>query len=184
MEIILSTRTRTGLEFPKGPARFAFILQGEKTFSIFRRFEWLTTYWLLEKQTSLMGLEKRARDLYSNTGDGLELDKHEKDFLLQDINTAMTDYARLVEIKRQLTSYDRPPGPEYNSMLNLLQTDPEHVGQADYTWLFETDDLMVLTSQRDKTLLANGLKRLIVALPTTISKRLPVRVDSVKIREC
>lgn len=157
----------------------AFILHGDMASGIFRRFDWLSSYRLVEMQRHLSSLEEQLKQRCLRQHQGLEQSvPYEQDDLLKSVRAAFADYATLAGAKQQFLSYRDPDSNAYNSLLHVFCYSPSTVLGIDPEPFFKEDDLMVLDPRPRKTLLAKALDDLLTILPLWVFRLLPVSTDT------
>lgn len=144
--------------------------------AIFRRFDWLSTYCLVDMQKTLARSEADLLALcQERRKPGADHRQADHDNLVKSIRESLLEYSDLAETKFKLLEYRNPETAPHTSLLNLVHSQPDAIQGVDHSWLFKEGDLMTLDPRPRKTHLAKALEAVLVVLPGFIFFRLPVR---------
>ncbi|GAB7325601.1 hypothetical protein MBLNU13_g09592t1 [Cladosporium sp. NU13] len=151
-------------DFKLGYPNLATFKNSSEAFSIYRRFGYLQSRLLLEKQDVLRVLEQRldqydrehATTSYTRTLSADELMPRQS--LLEEIENAFNSYATVLKSSQQLLAINRPTDPEYRSVQTYISNNnPLHATEQDY--IRHKHDLITLRPGRDHAWLDRTIDR-------------------------
>jgi len=154
------------------------VAQGSTEMGIFRRFDWLSTYCLVDAQKDLTKFEADLRKLCKEQEQrGPDLYQAYHNSLVRSIRESLVSYSDLAEAKYKLLQYPEPEAASYTSLLTAVHGNPDAFRGVDPSWLFKEDDLMTLDPRPPKTHLAKRLEAVLDLLPEFLFSRLHVRAQ-------
>jgi hypothetical protein len=165
--------------FSDGTAYLAFILHSDPSMSIFRRFDWLTTYCLFETQSRLINYEDELRLLLMTpeyARDESHFTTHDR--LLERTKSELKEYSEMAKIKYDFLSYETPEENSFRSLLWLFYPNPPKLRTVDSSWLFKRDDMIALDPRPKYTKLGKLLDFLLAISPMVIFNRLAFFVSN------
>ncbi|KAK4953650.1 hypothetical protein LTR10_008253 [Elasticomyces elasticus] len=146
-----------------GYPNLATFADSDESFSLYRRFGYLQSRLLLDKQEELRLLEGQLDDMDRSEGDldGLitrEGQGQPRKELLARIELRFRSYASLLSTAHNLMSFNRPSQREYQSVLNyMFNVAPIHDTESKYIYCEE--DLVTLRPGREVAWLDRSLKK-------------------------
>ncbi|KAK5683304.1 hypothetical protein LTS10_004835 [Elasticomyces elasticus] len=161
---------------PLGYPNLATFADSDESFSLYRRFGYLQSRLLLDKQDELRLLEKQLDDmdnaetdpagLISRNGQGLLRTE-----LLVQIETKFRDYASLLGTAHKLMGFNRPSDSEHKSVLNhIFNVEPVHDTEVHYIYCKE--DLVTLRPGRESAWLDRTIEKALRPLNCRIVRNL------------
>ncbi|KAK5733769.1 hypothetical protein LTR17_009473 [Elasticomyces elasticus] len=163
-------------EFPVGYPNLAVFADSDESFSLYRRFGYLQSRLLLDKQDELRQLESQLDNmdrfeenpagLITRSGQG-QLRKE----LLAQIELKFRDYASLLGTAHELMSFNRPADSEHQSVLNYMFNEaPIHDTESQYIYCKE--DLVTLRPGRENSWLDRSIEKVLQPLNCSIVRYL------------
>ncbi|KAH8726018.1 hypothetical protein GQ44DRAFT_826124 [Phaeosphaeriaceae sp. PMI808] len=155
---------------PRGYPNLAAFLDSDECFSVYRRFGFLQSRLLLDKQDKLRELEEALDNLdirESNTdfkqpmttdltGDTIERRKD----LLEEVEREFTSYANLLDTAAKMMALNRPSEPDYRSVKNYF-ANRKPLLEAEASWISQKEDLITLRAGREHAWLDSGIEKLL-----------------------
>lgn len=178
-------------EFEKGYPNLAAFSSSDEMFALYRRFGYLQSRLLLEKQDVLRVLENRLNEYdddhiaHSNTR-SLRSDRLKpREELLREVEQAFNSYgkarmyygadgetdtrpATLVASSQQLMASNRPSASEWRSVYTYINHNKPLVNE-ELEYIQYKDDLITLRPGRDHAWLDNSIERVLRSLPPFIN---------------
>ncbi|KAK4931278.1 hypothetical protein LTR49_002336 [Elasticomyces elasticus] len=159
-------------EFPDGYPNLATFADSDESFSLYRRFGYLQSRLLLDKQDELRQLEKQLDSmdtseenpaaLITRSGQG-----QPRKELLTKIESKFRDYASLLGTAHELMSFNRPADSEHQSVLNYMFNEaPIHDTESQYIHCKE--DLVTLRPGRENAWLDRNIEKALQPLNCSI----------------
>ncbi|KAI9711810.1 MAG: hypothetical protein M1820_001955 [Bogoriella megaspora] len=131
---------------------------------IYRRFGYLQSRLLLDKQDDLRKLEKELddEDLQDDprnlvTRDLAESDKVRRRDILKRIEEKFRDYASLLITSQQLVSFNTPAPGDYQSVVNYMN-DKTPLVEDEAQWVKHREDMVTLRGGREHAWLDSGIE--------------------------
>lgn len=171
---------------PRGYPRLAAFLDSDEAFSIFRRFGYVSSRLLLEKQDDmrrleeeLMRIDENDRQTYSRWLVTRE-EEGRRDVLIQleakyhEYGTCKASHkrslqeltlfpAKLIRTVQQMMALERPATSDFESVRNFV-SDRKPVVSSESNWIYRKSDVVTLRPHRDQAWLRRGIKRTVRAL--------------------
>ncbi|KAL9079221.1 MAG: hypothetical protein Q9157_001890 [Trypethelium eluteriae] len=155
---------------PRGYPNFAAFLDSDESFMVYRRFGYLQSRLLLEKQDELRKLETTLDEWDERDGkqdpdkvnrrDLSEEDAAPRRALFVQIEEKFRDYASLLTVAQQLVSFNKPAASDYKSIINYMnQVAP--VPKREAAWVRCREDLVTLRHRREHAWLDSGIEHLL-----------------------
>lgn len=171
---------------PRGYPRLAALADSDENFMIYRRFGYLQSRLLLEKQDELRSLEEELEilDARMEKQDPVHLTTRDlppevavlRKELMEQIEKTFCDYgegsnysersmltlkkAKLVSAAQNLVSMNKPSNSEYKSVENFVH-DERTQCEEEETWIQWKEDLMTLRPGREHAWLDAGIEHLL-----------------------
>ncbi|KAI0534863.1 hypothetical protein GGR58DRAFT_481204 [Xylaria digitata] len=142
-------------DFPQGYPRYLALIASDEAFYICRGFSYLRSRLLLLKQDRLVVLEKRLREIDDAETVPLFLGASREDTntqrrqVLDEIDVALPDYYRFMEMGSRVLSLRRPPRRNVTSLTNWLNGTAA-LARDETAYLINTNDLVSLSSSGDR----------------------------------
>ncbi|KAK4897420.1 hypothetical protein LTR27_004940 [Elasticomyces elasticus] len=159
-------------DFPAGYPNLATFADSDESFSLYRRFGYLQSRLLLDKQDELRLLETQLDDmdrsekspagLITRSGQG-----QPRKELFTKIESKFRDYASLLTTAHGLMSFHRPADSEHQSVLNYMFNEaPIHDSESQYIHCKE--DLVTLRPGRENAWLDRNIEKALQPLNCSI----------------
>ncbi|KAF2682955.1 hypothetical protein K458DRAFT_369079 [Lentithecium fluviatile CBS 122367] len=155
---------------PRGYPGLAAFLDSDECFSVYRRFGFLQSRLLLDKQDKLRELEealdkldKREEKASSKRPMTMDLPKQEiepRQKLLATIEEQFTLYANLLDTASKMMALSRPSEADYTSVQNYMQGH-EPLLEAEASWVDKQEDLVTLRAGREHAWLDSGIDKML-----------------------
>ena len=173
---------------PKGYPNLAAFLDSDENFMVYRRFGYLQSRLLLEKQDELRKLEKKLdlmddhnktvnptllqmRDLTEEEGAAprkalfTQIEERFREYSMHhrwlELHSSNIKYlASLLITAQQLVSFNKPASGDYKSVVNYMK-EVEPVIQKERDWVRRLEDLITLRSGREHAWLDAGIEHLL-----------------------
>ncbi|KAM0717842.1 hypothetical protein Q7P37_006174 [Cladosporium fusiforme] len=171
---VAKLRVRTLDEFRWGYPRLAIFQSSDEVFGLYRRFGYLQSRLLLEKQDALRVLEDRLNEFdlkdkaKSNTRKS-NVQPSLREELLKEIEQAFNSYATLLSSSQRLTASNRPTSAEYRSVQEFLEYN-KPVVPRELDYIRYKDDLITLRPGRDHAWLDRKIEHVLRKLPHFLSQ--------------
>ncbi|RDI83213.1 hypothetical protein Vi05172_g6944 [Venturia inaequalis] len=140
---------------------------------IYRRFGYLQSRLLLDKQAGLRELEEQLDELdeevaLSRPGDLTTRDLRPEDAntrkeLMDEIEARFCEYANLMSAAQQLVAANRPAGFEYRSVVNYMRRN-HPLQDEELAWIYCKEDLITLRPGREHAWLDYGVEHVLKVL--------------------
>ncbi|KAF2186441.1 hypothetical protein K469DRAFT_706409 [Zopfia rhizophila CBS 207.26] len=154
----IPVKTRRLNDCPKGYPNLAAFLDSDEGFTMYRRFGYLQSRLLLDKQEELRVLEKKldrmdkrltkkdedrmcSRDMF-----GSDVEKHRQ--LLSDIEAKFCSYANILTAAQQMMAFKRPADADYQSVGRYINNRKPLV-EEEATWIQHKEDIVTLRTGRE-----------------------------------
>lgn len=171
------TKIRTLESFPMGYPRQAAFADSDDSFMIYRRFGYIHSRLLLNKQDELRELEANLHDMDlidASSEEGAlclksrELDEERNDIqglgprraLLEKIEQKTLQYDQLLLNAQQLVAFNRPPMRDQTSLRNFMENRPCLV-EDEKAFAYEKEDLITLRPGRDHSFVDGFVERML-----------------------
>ncbi|MCJ1475224.1 hypothetical protein MMC13_003885 [Lambiella insularis] len=162
---------------PRGFPYVASYLDSEDTFAVFRRFGWVHTRLLLNKQDELRVLESDLRAMDKLDGDNASSRKYlqsrtkdnarqlppgriSRQQLLDTLEKKTLEYGQLLLQAQQLLSLNRPADRDHQSVINFLENDFP-LFEKETSFVYEKEDLVTLRPGRETAFLDAFVERML-----------------------
>ncbi|KAK4613567.1 hypothetical protein CLAFUW4_09630 [Fulvia fulva] len=163
-------RVRSLQKFPRGYPYLAAFADSDENFMLYRRFGYLQSQILLQKQDELRVLEDRLDSLdrseMHNNPTRLwcrERQGDERKALLTDIEQKFCEYSRLVHAAQRLMKANKPTANEHTSVLKFMASTPVADEEADY--VLHKEDLINLRPGREHAWLDRAIEGCLKSAP-------------------
>ncbi|KAF2230438.1 hypothetical protein EV356DRAFT_536371 [Viridothelium virens] len=157
-------------ECPRGYPNAAAFLDSDENFMIYRRFGYLQSRLLLDKQDELRKLENKldrldtvdARDHPKRltTTDLKAVEAAPRKELLKETEVKFREYASLLTAAQQMMSLNRPARCDYQSVVNYMDGIKPVVAE-EAEWVHRREDLITLRHRREHAWLDSGIEHLL-----------------------
>ncbi|KAF2820182.1 hypothetical protein CC86DRAFT_305151, partial [Ophiobolus disseminans] len=155
---------------PVGFPNLAAFLDSDECFSVYRRFGFLQSRLLLDKQDKLRKLEEaldrldkreaKADPRRPTTTDLLEKDVGPRQKLLATIEKEFTSYANVLDTAAKMMALNRPSETDFTSVKNFM-ANREPLDDQEATWVRKKEDLITLRVGREHAWLDSGIEKLL-----------------------
>ncbi|KAF2231422.1 hypothetical protein EV356DRAFT_293280 [Viridothelium virens] len=156
---------------PKGYPHLAAFLDSDENFMVYRRFGYLQSRLLLEKQDELRKLERKLDliDDYNKTANPTLLQMRDlteeegaapRRALFTQIEERFREYTSLLITAQHLVSFNKPASGDYKSVINYMK-EVEPVTQKERDWVRHLEDLVTLRNGREHAWLDSGIEHLL-----------------------
>ncbi|KAL2010507.1 hypothetical protein VTN00DRAFT_6314 [Thermoascus crustaceus] len=149
---------------PRGYPNLAAFLDSDENFAVYRRFGYLQSRLLLEKQDELRILEEEldhmdqiSRESQLVTRDLAEMDAEPRRELFARIEKKFHEYANLLTTAQQLTSMNRPSRSDYQSVVNYMANNKPLI-RAERSFIRHREDLVTLRPGREHAWLDSAIE--------------------------
>lgn len=161
------TKVRRLEQCPKGYPRMSAFLDSDESFMTYRRFGWIQSRLLLNKQNEIASLEKELEVQDGFADDGSETHEYEcmsdyKQDILKSLETKFDEYARLLAAAREMMLMRRPTPSEYDSVRNYCDK-AANLSELEEEWKCCKEDLVTLRPGREHAWLDRGIENLLQA---------------------
>jgi hypothetical protein len=145
-------------DYPKGYPNVAAFLDSDEGFTVYRRFGYLQSRILLDKQEDLRRAEKKlARMEKKMTKDnedrmcfrdvrGTDAQKHKE--LLTDIETKFCSYSNILTAAQQMLAFGRPSDTDCESIGRYI-FNRKAMDEEEASWIHHREDLISLKPGRE-----------------------------------
>ncbi|EON69660.1 hypothetical protein W97_08941 [Coniosporium apollinis CBS 100218] len=157
-------------ECPRGYPSVAAFLDSNENFMVYRRFGFLQSRLLLEKQDKLRELEEDLDTLdkeeynkhrsIPTTRFNTKIDSEARESLLQRIEAAFCTYANILTAAHQLVSLNKPSSAEYTSVERYLDNN-NPLQQEEASFVYHKEDLITLRPGREHAWLDAAVEKLL-----------------------
>lgn len=148
----------------------ATFLDSDDCFMVYRRFGFLQSRLLLEKQEELRELERKLDRLdkieerknikHPMTSDvPSEISKPRRQ-LLSSIEEKFCSYANLLDVAQRMIAMHRPSQGDYASVLNFMENRTPLI-QPEGDWVYREEDLITLRAGREHAWLDSGIEKVL-----------------------
>ncbi|KAI9685826.1 MAG: hypothetical protein M1822_004104 [Bathelium mastoideum] len=175
---------------PKGYPNLATFLDSDENFMVYRRFGYLQSRLLLEKQDELHKLEKKldsmenyyldktANPLVLQTRDLTEEEgAPQRAVLFKQIEERFREYSTLLVAAQHLVSFNKPASGDYRSVVNYMK-EVGPVIQKEGEWVRHLEDLVTLRSGREHAWLDSGIEHLLKFLQQKLGLKKIIEVSN------
>jgi len=159
---------------PNGYPKLARFLDSDDNFMLYRRFGFLQTRLLLEKQSSLQLFEQELDELDTSEtqGDGNEdilcnRDPHpdethasRRNELMTSIEITYRDYVSLLQAAQAMVLLNKPSSSEFASVENFMNNEKPLI-QEEGSFVYRKEDLVTLRPGREHAWLDSTVERLL-----------------------
>lgn len=176
---------RTLEQCPEGYPRLAALLDSDENFMLYRRFGFLQSRLLLDKQDELRELENDLdrMDKVDYKKDPTLLKSREKDDantgrrkrLLVEIGDKFKDYVQLLNAARDLATYHRPSSRDYSSVKSYFDEEAPVCNSESY--IYYREDLVTLKPGRENAWLDAVVEKILQKCSCRIVRHLFCSAD-------
>ncbi|KAF2140473.1 uncharacterized protein K452DRAFT_288561 [Aplosporella prunicola CBS 121167] len=166
----LPVNVRTLEDNPQGYPRLAAFLDSDDNFMIYRRFGYIQSRLLLDKQNELQTLERALEriDLAEavtskkiSKGDTTGLfsgEPSERKKLMRLLEVKFTEYSALLNSAHQIMSLQRPSEKDYGSLRNYFDVEDPPLCESDEQWIECKEDMVTLHAGREHAWLDDAIE--------------------------
>ncbi|KAH7050181.1 hypothetical protein B0J12DRAFT_89133 [Macrophomina phaseolina] len=161
---------------PKGSPRMAAFLDSDENFMMYRRFGWIQSRLLLNKQNEISDLEKdlELEDGFPPKDEPIngEVTRYEgtseyKQQILKDLEKKFCEYSQLISAARDMMLMHRPTSSEYRSLRSYCDYSA-NLSELDEEWVHCKEDLITLRPGREHAWLDRAIEEALRRLPRRI----------------
>ncbi|KAF1850160.1 uncharacterized protein K460DRAFT_273358, partial [Cucurbitaria berberidis CBS 394.84] len=155
---------------PRGYPQLAAFLDSDECFSVYRRFGFLQSRLLLDKQETLRGLEEALdkldkREAKADLKRPMTTDLPHKEVeprrkLLAAIEGEFTAYANLLDTAAKMMALNHPSRADFQSVQNYMDN-RQPLLEAEASWVRKKEDLITLRVGREHAWLDSGIEKLL-----------------------
>ncbi|KAF1966737.1 hypothetical protein BU23DRAFT_313566 [Bimuria novae-zelandiae CBS 107.79] len=155
---------------PRGYPSLATFLDSDECFMVYRRFGFLQSRLLLDKQDELRELERKLDRLdtieagkdvrWPMTRDVPSVISKPRKQLLQLIEEKYCSYANLLDAAQKMVAMHRPSQGDYTSVQNFMDNRKPLI-QPEGNWVDHEEDLVTLRAGREHAWLDSGIEKML-----------------------
>ncbi|TGO10039.1 hypothetical protein BTUL_0146g00170 [Botrytis tulipae] len=171
----------------EGYPQLAAVINSDERFMLYRRFGFLQTRLLLNKQEEMRVLERRLYhiDRYYGRNEPARLRSHDICNAIDDDHRNIVvecekkynEYAQLLTHARTLASFDKPRAADYLRLKDYFDRFPPLCGD-EQEWILLQDDLITLKPTRDNTWLDTLIERIPERFPCRLTRSHNYEIDA------
>ncbi|KAL5383150.1 hypothetical protein DPSP01_006126 [Paraphaeosphaeria sporulosa] len=158
---------RTLSASPQGYPRLAAFLDSDESFMIYRRFGFIQSRLILDKQDELRELEKRLDKLdrveakiderWPRTRDLPDEHLERRTELLKEVEETFCSYVNLLNAARKMVAMNHPSKVDYNSVRNWMRL-RNPLMEREASWIDHEEDMVTLRAGREHAWLDSSIE--------------------------